>query len=372
MAIYLENYLPVVKYQGIATKESFMLESSYRGTDQFDSTHRITLQSYQQALQSKPWGEIMRFDLMRDDAKAMLTWRDRYTNPSSPRTVAWIGAHYKHNGEGGPEVHKHISIETDKADGTVVTRFEIPFGADRVLCQFQNSDAQVNSGYMAVTNAAGNNREFQIRTSTEGEAGATVFTKRWAIRGDNTAESGSNVGTDLRISALDDSGNFIADAAFFERKRARVAFGTTDVAEMTGKVTIYSGSDEVLLRLKNAHSGATNSAMIAANGDNVADRVLQATVASDTVSRFNLEVTGKMEWGAGGSSARDTNLYRSAADTLKTDDSLIVGAALSHLGTTAGFYSTTPVAQQVLATGAGATVDNVITALQNLGLVKQS
>lgn len=37
-----------------------------------------------------------------------------------------------------------------------------------------------------------------------------------------------------------------------------------------------------------------------------------------------------------------------------------------------GFYGTTPAAQQVLATGASHTVDDVITALQNLGLVKQS
>jgi hypothetical protein len=37
------------------------------------------------------------------------------------------------------------------------------------------------------------------------------------------------------------------------------------------------------------------------------------------------------------------------------------------------FYDvTTPIARAVLATGAGATVDNVITALQNLGLIKQS
>ncbi len=37
------------------------------------------------------------------------------------------------------------------------------------------------------------------------------------------------------------------------------------------------------------------------------------------------------------------------------------------------FYNvTTPIARQLLATGAGATVDDVITALQNLGLVKQS
>lgn len=37
-----------------------------------------------------------------------------------------------------------------------------------------------------------------------------------------------------------------------------------------------------------------------------------------------------------------------------------------------GFYGITPVSRQTLATGSGATVDDVITALQNLGLVKQS
>jgi len=36
------------------------------------------------------------------------------------------------------------------------------------------------------------------------------------------------------------------------------------------------------------------------------------------------------------------------------------------------FWGVTPIVQQVLATGGGATVDNVITALQNMGLVRQS
>lgn len=51
------------------------------------------------------------------------------------------------------------------------------------------------------------------------------------------------------------------------------------------------------------------------------------------------------------------------------------GGGLHSIGSTVaeiGFYGHTPTTQQVLATGAGATVDNVITALQNLGLVKQS
>ena len=37
-----------------------------------------------------------------------------------------------------------------------------------------------------------------------------------------------------------------------------------------------------------------------------------------------------------------------------------------------GFHGATPVVQQVLATGAGATVDDVIGFLQTIGLCKQS
>ena len=46
--------------------------------------------------------------------------------------------------------------------------------------------------------------------------------------------------------------------------------------------------------------------------------------------------------------------------------------AVGSSGSSLGFYGTTPTTQQTLSTGSGATVDNVITALQNLGLVKQS
>jgi len=48
-----------------------------------------------------------------------------------------------------------------------------------------------------------------------------------------------------------------------------------------------------------------------------------------------------------------------------------LGAGLSVTGNV-GFYGTAPIARAVLATGTGKTVDNVITALQNLGLVSQT
>lgn len=45
---------------------------------------------------------------------------------------------------------------------------------------------------------------------------------------------------------------------------------------------------------------------------------------------------------------------------------------LGNLTGKLGFHDKTPIVQAILATGGGASVDNVITALQNLGLVKQS
>ena len=50
-------------------------------------------------------------------------------------------------------------------------------------------------------------------------------------------------------------------------------------------------------------------------------------VTTDTVNRFQIDAGGVHSWGAGGASAVDTTLYRSAANTLKTDDSFIVGGS---------------------------------------------
>jgi hypothetical protein len=55
-------------------------------------------------------------------------------------------------------------------------------------------------------------------------------------------------------------------------------------------------------------------------------------VTGDSASRFITNAGGALEWGSG-TAAADTNLYRSAADTLKTDDNFIVGGNLTVNGT---------------------------------------
>ena len=85
-----------------------------------------------------------------------------------------------------------------------------------------------------------------------------------------------------------------------------------------------------------------------------------------------------------GSSGTSQNTFFTAM-TLAADKTLTFGDAVNlvmdtttgtKIGTATGqkigFWNATPVVQQILATGAGATVDNVISLLQTLGLCKQS
>lgn len=58
--------------------------------------------------------------------------------------------------------------------------------------------------------------------------------------------------------------------------------------------------------------------------------------------------------------------------SLGTSTGTKIGTVGGASGQKLGFWNATPIVQPVLATGAGATADNIITVLQNLGLVRQS
>ncbi len=60
---------------------------------------------------------------------------------------------------------------------------------------------------------------------------------------------------------------------------------------------------------------------------------IRTFVEGDTEPRWRISQGGKQEWGAGGASTADTNLYRDSTGVLKTDDALIVADKLT-VGTT--------------------------------------
>jgi len=60
-----------------------------------------------------------------------------------------------------------------------------------------------------------------------------------------------------------------------------------------------------------------------------ADSAVEVAITTDTQPRLRVDAGGKHTWGAGGTTAGDTTLYRSAADTLKTDDYFIATGGLT-------------------------------------------
>ncbi|MFD1657006.1 hypothetical protein ACFSL4_01830 [Streptomyces caeni] len=101
--------------------------------------------------------------------------------------------------------------------------------------------------------------------------------------------------------------------------------------------------------------------------------VAASIVSGDIYDRYRRDASGRQDWGPG-NAARDTNLYRDAADSLKTDDSLTVALALKHLGTTLGFYGATPAARPTVtgSRGGNAALASLLTALATLGLITDS
>lgn len=93
------------------------------------------------------------------------------------------------------------------------------------------------------------------------------------------------------------------------------------------------GSDLDLVAGKQINIGAINStasfaSSLAASGDDA----LVFRVSGDTQSRYLVKADGKTWWGPGGGTAVDTNLYRSAANSLTTDDSFFVGGDFDVTG----------------------------------------
>jgi hypothetical protein len=73
------------------------------------------------------------------------------------------------------------------------------------------------------------------------------------------------------------------------------------------------------------------------------DFAFGAAVTGDTYSRGMMLADGKIEWGAGGGNLRDTNLYRSEANVLKTDDTFNVPSIVMP-GSTSGTITINPTA----------------------------
>lgn len=84
------------------------------------------------------------------------------------------------------------------------------------------------------------------------------------------------------------------------------------------------------------------------SGSAAATNMWRSRVGSEANPRFTIDADGSMNWGAGGASAVDTRLYRSAADTLRTPDNLTIDGILNAASFTQFGYSLARTAAQTI------------------------
>lgn len=182
-------------------------------------------------------------------------------------------------------------------------------GYDYVMWQHRG---HVMIGLTDATNALGFGAGYVIPTMTIGSPAVNgiTFPTAWRFNNDPVAQGSTfhpydsgitnGKGTGMHLTADFTSSAFSNNVKIFDWSPS----GLTAV-----KAVLVDGSaDEVQLTIS-AHSTQTN-------------KLVRFTDSSNT-NLIDVSGTGVIEFG----SSSDTNLYRSAADTLKTDDNLIVAAA---------------------------------------------
>ena len=317
------------------------------GYDTTDTTSRLTVQSYQ-TNGNNFFGEGLRFDLMRPLAKNMIAWRlprdPTKTDPATLRSVAWVGAHYYAQDQpdinNPTDVHGHWSVEVPDAGDALRTRLEIGFvnpatkaiGVDKTNIKTNLADLTVRaeSGQVlrvGAGNAFAKDLVFAIDDGTSNTG------SRWIFRANTTTETAAHDGTDLQLLSARSDGT-TQPVMLIIRKNGRVAVGNTGPAAKLHVTTADPTEPVALLEATTTTPNAAIQLFQAAAGAFGAVSI-QSSLAGEAGPRFQVGISGRMEWGSG-AATRDVNLYRRGADILGTDDTVFLANQATAPGTPTG------------------------------------
>ncbi len=224
-----------------------------------------------------------------------------------PQLKAWCGWHYLPNDVSDTlSPHDHWSVETNDADGLIRTRFEVvAANADTTQVNTFNSNFTVIQGTNGVSGLDGQSKSFAIYTAGDNRD----KTLRWAMQGNATSESGSNVGTDYQISRFADNGNFIDAPFLLKRSTGYLNLGSTatpshslTVASAGNGISIHNQTDQLTNYERMTLSKGTNIfTMYTENGGSGTQRNMRwgdsteylevVPGASSGSSKFNLSRT---------------------------------------------------------------------------------
>lgn len=283
------------------------------------------------------------------NATVMSTTNDRRQGGFSEGEI--LGGHAGHKRAFGPAAVRYVNLSSHTlSGGSWTTGVTAPDGTT-------GASSLTGSGATATADAYSGAQNFSV--------GDWIILGVWRRR--------STVGTD-------DNANFpLVD---FSDNSLRWDNSSSDSFTMTGPNNWghgYNTDDTGWTWLYEAHkvttaaNGTLTWVLRAADGNTIAyyAPILIKIPVGDSVSEYEIyEMLRHLQTYPTTAAAGDVATL--ANQNFHVTGPLEIDGALNHDGTTVGFYGVTPIARATLATGAGHTVDDVITALQNLGLVKQS
>lgn len=129
-----------------------------------------------------------------------------------------------------------------------------------------------------------------------------------------------------------------------ESDTARTYFSNGSVPASGSWVEIPNATGVYQGRLVTLFPGSTGSnalIRLGQTGAAAANRAIAVRGSGDTVDHWEVDFDGAMQWGPGGSTTVDTNLYRGGVSLLKTDDALTVALAGTFQSTLAVTGATT-------------------------------
>jgi major tropism determinant Mtd-like protein len=350
------SVLPVI-LQGIFVQpdsdEPIHLRSPASRTADTARLHVVSFQK-QEPENAQNGGEGFWMDLADPRAKNMITWRlamdkvartVRTVGPvpvvppeSDMQRIVWAGAHYYAQDQVSyavpTDVHGHWSVEVPDSTLALRTRFEIRFvgedgkiGLDKTLIQTASADFVVdasNGQVCRLRSGAGAEKAFEWANDEWGHL------KRWRVR-TTGAESTGNAGSDWAVARYPDAadGAAIDEPLSITRSSGRVNIG--GAAGSAGGATVRRNSGGQALTVDTNYAGAAGATGVGLTPYDAASRVLSSAVQAEATARYVAYADGKQEWGPGGSTGRDVNLYREKTDVLKTDDSVKVGSYTTAL-----------------------------------------